>query len=129
MVFLRDGVLRAEYHGRNGDNVRELDVNVGVVFDNGEWREVGRSFEQYNQSYFMCHKSVYIISRELLIGEGGETARPPDRHRGPPQVGVHGGAEAAQRRAPLHHRRLASPRGQQGQARERDTVICQSNLT
>ena len=48
MVFLRDGVLRAEYHGRNGDNVRELDVNVGVVFDNGEWREVGRSFEQYN---------------------------------------------------------------------------------
>ena len=48
MVFLRDGVLRAEYHGRNGDNVRELDVNVGVVFDNGEWREVGRSFERYN---------------------------------------------------------------------------------
>ena len=42
---MRDGVLRAEYHGRNGDNVRELDVNVGVVFDNGEWREVGRSFE------------------------------------------------------------------------------------
>ena len=40
MVYLRDGVLRAEYHGRNGDNVRELDVIVGVVFDNGKWREV-----------------------------------------------------------------------------------------
>ena len=39
-VFLRDGVLRAEHHGRNGDNVRELEVAVGVVFDNGEWREV-----------------------------------------------------------------------------------------
>ena len=54
----------------------------------------------------------------ILKGEGGETARPLDRHRGPPQVSVHGGAEEAQHRAPLHHRRMASPRGQQGQACE-----------
>ena len=40
MVYLRDGVLRVEHHGRNGDKARELDVTVGVVFDNGEWREV-----------------------------------------------------------------------------------------
>ena len=60
-VFLRDGVLRAEHHGRNGENVRELDVAVGVVFDNGEWREARNRNRTFTNSILAVKHFIKII--------------------------------------------------------------------
>jgi hypothetical protein len=69
LVFLRDGVLRAEYHG-HGHDVQEMEATVGVVFDNGDWKDV-RVIKRRDVLSLVVdgHKSVSMqVPRRLHLG-------------------------------------------------------------
>ena len=73
MVFLRDGVLRGEYHDHHRDAVMELEASAAAsAFDTGRWRQI--RVEKRRDSLTLLvdggrHRSVTArVPRRLHLG-------------------------------------------------------------